>query len=174
MLLTSCSQEPDHVDKDCGTVPTEISELSHSVGSYTSFSFSNDSSTNFEEAAIRLMITSISGEPDCFSFTPEPQIMESITITSSLNLLSGGISYSSGESLNELFKIYNEKESFSVADFINAQTAEPLRFHQEADQIVLQLLNEPDTTIDQPIEIVLKFDDSKVINVEILNFQVFN
>lgn len=174
ILFISCNEEPDHVEFDCGNVQTKIDELSHSVGTYISSVFSNNNSTNFEEAAIRIVVEEILGEPDCATFTPEPQIIETISITSSLDLVSGGITYSSGESLNDLFKVYNNDDLFSIAEFINSQTIEPLIFHTEADEIVLQLLNKPDVIINQPFEIILTFDDLENLNVEISNFEVSN
>ena len=174
ILFASCDDEPNHVDVDCGIVQTQINELSHSVGSYVSSIFSNNSSTNFEDAAIKVEIKEILGEPDCFTFTPQPQIIETITVSSSSDLVSGGIKYSSGESLNQLFKIYNNENTYSIPEFINAQTLEPLIFHKESDKIVLQLLNKPDVSINQSIEIALTFDDLEIQNIEILNFEVSN
>lgn len=44
----------------------------------------------------------------------------------------------------------------------------------EDDEVVLQLLNQPDIEINQPFEIELTFDNLKILNVEIPTFEVSN
>jgi len=177
-LLVSCDKGPDHVDFDCGPVETEIVELSHSVGSYSSSNFSSTNALNFKIAAIAIYVENFEitteTETSCFDFTALPQLIEEIRITSSNSVTSGGIEFAKGEDLMELFILHNKELTYSVSEFISAQNEDPLLFHMEGDEVVLQLLSQPDVTINQSFEIQLSFSESKNLSIEIPLFEVTN
>lgn len=178
ILILTFSCKKIEVEYDCGTVDTAITELTQRVGTYTSASFENISSSNFEEAAIAIYVENFTitsdTENSCFAFTPVPQLVEKIRITSSNSVTSGGVEFASGEDLKGLFKLYNDEESYSISEFITAQNIEPLKFHTEGDVVVLQLLSKPDTEISQSFEVELTFDDSEILTVQIPAFEVAN
>ncbi|MEL7221724.1 MAG: hypothetical protein AAGJ93_10420 [Bacteroidota bacterium] len=176
ILYTSC--EDVEVEFDCGEVETEITELSHRVGTYTAATFTNNNSTNFEEAAIIIniddFIITTETETSCFAFTPIPQLLEMISITSSGNVTTDGLDFASSEELSELFKLHNKEQTYSITEFITAQNDDPTLFHSGGDEIILQLLNQPDVAINQSFEIQFIFDDSEISNVAVSNFEVSN
>lgn len=178
MLTLYASCKKVEVEFDCGDVETEITELSHRVGSYTASTFNNSSSSDFEEAAIVINVENISiiteTETSCFAFAPIPQLIETISITSADNITSGGVEFAPGQNVNELFIIHNQAQTYSVSAFIAAQNNEPTLFHIEEDEFVLQLLNQPDVAINQVVDIQLTFDDSKIFSIEVVGFEVSN
>lgn len=174
LLMNSCVE----VHFSCGEIETRILELDHNVGTFSSFFFSNNSSSNFEEAAIQIEVSESILERECdeATFTPVPQLIESITITSSDNVRSGGVDYPAGESLNDLFSLHSREQSFSISDFIIAQNNDPLIFYWDSrpDSFVLQFLQKPDNSISQSFNIVISFTDSDRLSVEIPIFEVSN
>jgi hypothetical protein len=174
LLITSCVE----VEFDCGMIETRIIELGQSVGTFNSNFFSSNSSLNFEEAAIQIEVLESIQEQECdeATFTPVPQIIESINITSSGNVRTGGVAYPVGESLNELFKVHILEQSFSISDFITAQNNDPLIFYWDSrpDSFVLQLLQKPDISINQSFNVLISFTDSEILSVEIPIFEVSN
>ena len=174
LLINSCVE----VEFDCGMIETRIIELGQSVGTFTSNFFSSNNSLNFEEAAIQIAVSESIQEKDCDeeTFTPVPQIIESINITSSSNVRTGGIDYPAGESLNDLFKLHILEQSFSISDFVIAQNNDPLIFYWDSrpDSFVLQLLQKPDISINQSFNVLISFTDSEILNVEIPLFEVSN
>lgn len=175
-LFASCREVV--TEFDCGEVETEITELSHQVGSYTSATFINNISSNFEEAAIVIYIDKYGfiteTATSCFAFTPIPQLIEKISITSSNSVTIGGIEFAPGEVLNGLFKVHNQEQTYSISAFITAQNKEPSIFHVDTDEIVLQLLTQPDATINQSLAIEITFDDLKIMTIDIPTFEVTN
>ena len=175
ILLTCCNIETEW---SCGPIATRITELEHIVGTFNSGLFSKEVSTNFEEAAILVEISDFIQEEECdeYIFEPVPQIISSISITSSDEVLSGGESFLANENLNSLFQISHQNQVYSIAEFINAQNQEPLIFYSdsESDGIVLQLLNQPDQYINQPFNILFSFTDSETLNIDVPIFEVSN
>lgn len=175
-VFTSCREVV--IDYDCGEVETEIKELDERVGSYIDSSFTNMASTNYKEAAISILIDNFEiiteTETSCFAFTAIPQLIEKFILTSSKSVTIGGVEYSPNEVLNELFKVHVKAETYSMPEFISAQNNEATIFHMDGDEIILQLLNKPDVVINQSIEVEITFDDSKMITVEIPEFEVSN
>ncbi len=178
-VFTSCNDDDGLVThRNCGEVETEITDMDYQVGSYISSSFSDAHSINFEEAAISIFIedwTFTSDEDrDCYTFTPLPQSIEEIKIKSSSSVTFEGVEYNPEEELNGLFIIHDNEQDYSVMEFISIQNNEPLIFHDEDDELVFQLLTKPDVAIDQPLNIEFSFNDSKVLQIEISNFEVMN
>lgn len=173
LIINSCSE----TELSCGLIVTKIAELNHRVGTFTSNVFSNQNTSNFEEAAINIQIEEVIMEESCDeeSFTPVPQILESINITSSISVLSGGIEYSAGESLNQLFTLYVRQQVLSISEFITTQNDDPENiFSQTGDQIILQLLDRPDVSINQSFTVSFLFTDSEILTVDIPIFEVSN
>lgn len=175
-FFTSCREVI--VEYDCGVVETEMVELNASVGKYLDSIFTNDISTNFEEAAIAIYVdgTTIITETEtsCFSFTADPQLIENVKITSSESVTSGGLTFAADTDLIELFKVHTSEGLFSFSEFIMEQNDLPQIFHLEGDKLILQLLNKPDVAIDQSFIFELTFDDAKTLNIEIPSFVVSN
>jgi hypothetical protein len=170
MLLISCVE----TEYDCGEVATRIVKLNQGVGTYNSDQlFAYASSSNFDEAAILIEIIETEGRPkNCEAYTPMPQLIESIVITSAKNVKSGGIEYLAGEGLNELFDIKNRELTFTISEFIEAQNDEPTIFDSESDKVVFQLLEKPDLPIKQAFTIDFTFADLETFNIEIPSFEV--
>ncbi len=177
-LFASCKKGEVIGEFDCGPVETEILEMRDRVGSYTANNFTSSSSTDFEVAAFATYVNNFriitQTEKNCLSYTSIPQLIESMTITSANTVTSGGVEFTPNEDLNALFKLHYLKQTYSVSAFITAQNEGSVMFGDEGDEIVLQLLNQPDATINQPFAIQLTFDDLKVINIEIPTFEVIN
>jgi len=177
LLFTSCRKKVE-VEFNCGVVRTEVTELDHRVGAYSSLDFINTRSSNYEEAAIAIFIEGFTitseTETSCFSFTAQPQLIDEIRITSTGSVTSGGVEFTPGENLMELFKLHEMEQEYDVIGFINAQNNEPLIFHQEGDEIVLQLLIQPDVEINQSFRVEITFDDLKVVRVDVPTFEVAN
>lgn len=174
LVLNSCDFPRVEVEYDCGEVVTKIVELSHQIGSYENEMFSNFDNSNFEIAAVLIEISNQSGIPDCFAFTPLPQVMETIILTSNADVSSGGNLYAAGEDITDLFEIHQTGQSYTVAEFISAHINDPLIFHSDDQRLVLQLLNKPDEAIDQDFDILFVFDDGAMLNVPIPNLEVAN
>ena len=174
-LFTSCRVE---VEYDCGVVETEIVDLSQDVGRYVDSTFTNESSTNFEEAAIAIYVNNLTiiteTETSCFAFTADPQLIEKVKITSSETVTSGGLEFAPDTDLIELFMVHTSEGLFSIAEFIMEQNELPQLFHREGDKLFLQLLNKPQVAIDQSFVVEVTFDDAKTLNVEIPSFVVSN
>ena len=175
-LTVSC--EKIETEFDCGEVSTQITALYEDVGSYSSSIFTLNNSTNFEEAAIAVyvedFIISSETETNCFAFTALPQLIENIRITSSASITSGGTVFGPGQNVMNLFKLINQEQTYSIPDFIEAQNDDPIIYHMDGDNIILQLLNQPDEAINQSFEIELRFTDTKVLSIEIPSFEVSN
>ncbi|MDA9774124.1 hypothetical protein N9B82_04130 [Saprospiraceae bacterium] len=175
-LFTSCREVV--VEYDCGVVETEMAELNASVGKYIDSIFTNDISTNFEEAAIAIYVdgTTIITETEtsCFSFTADPQLIEKVKITSSESVTTGGLTFAADTDLIELFEVHTIEGLFSISEFIMKQNDLPQIFHIEGDKLILQLLNKPDVAIDQSFIFELTFDDAKTLDIEIPSFIVSN
>lgn len=172
LIINSCIE----VEYSCGEIATKITELNQQVGTFNSNGFSNVESSSFEDAAIKIQISDVMMEESCDEegFTPVPQIIESINITSNTNVLSNGAEYSAGESLNELFKLYRLQQVYNISEFIVAQNNDPIIFSETGDQIILQLLESPDDIIDQSFNFSVTFTDSEILNILIPNFKVTN
>lgn len=176
-LFFSCGKEVI-VEFDCGLLRTEIRELDHRVGSYLSSDFTNSSSSNYEQAAIAIRVknavitTEI--ETSCFDFTAQPQLIDEIRITSTSSITSGGVVFDPDENLIELFKLHQMEQEYGVTEFVSAQNNEPLIFHQEEDEVVLQLRSQPDVEINQSFRVEITFDDLKVVRVDVPRFEVAN
>ena len=173
LVINSCTE----TEYSCGLIATEIIELNQQVGTFDSTNFSNDQSSNFEEAAIKIQIADVIEKEKCDEegFTPEPQLIESINITSSSIVMSGDVEYSAGQSLNGLFKLYRLQQVYSVSEFITAQNNDPVNiFGVSGDDIILQLLERPDATINQAFSVSFSFTDSEILNVESIIFKVDN
>lgn len=174
-IITSCGDTV--TEFDCGIVETEITDISNSVGSYDNFAFTNVVSSNFEQAAVSIIVTEsnfLNETGDCFSFTPIAQGVESISITSNGDIVSEGVVFTTGEELSELFIVRSLEETYTISEFINPQNAAAIRFDFENDEIVFQLMNEPDDEINQSFLIQFALDDSTVLNTEVNNFMVSN
>lgn len=176
LLISSCTSQPDHVDWDCGEVETEITALDYRIGSYTASGWSNEYSTDFELATIGLFIKDFmiitETERSCASYNPLPQHIEKIMITSSESVSSGGIEYLQGDDISELFSLLSSGQLYSVSDFIVAQNEDPLLFYEDGQEKYFRLLARPDAYINQPITILLTFDNTKTLGVEIPKFEV--
>jgi hypothetical protein len=177
MLLISCGPEIV-VDFDCGEVDTEIRELDEVVGTYNNSNFTNTSSSNFEQAAIAVNVGEVEitseTETSCFAYTALPQLIESIKITSSNTVASGGIEFLPGQDLIELFQLHSNDLTFSISEFITAQNTEPILFGDEGAELFLQLLDKPDISISQSFEIEFNFTDLQIVSAEVAKFEVLN
>jgi len=173
-FISSCDRPRVEVEFDCGEVITKIVELDQRQGSYENDQFSNVTNSSFELAAILIEITSMSGVPDCFAFTALPQVIESLTIRSDLNVVSAGTLYTSGTNLSELFEVHLEDQSYSIENFINAHADDPLIFHSDDQRMVLQLIDKPDEVIDQSFDVSFNFDDGEVKILTISNLIISN
>lgn len=173
-LFISCKRV--EVEIDCGEVETSINALEYSVGSFDSLVFYNFIVTNFEQAAIKINIEeyTIETKQSCFAFTSLPQIIDKLSITSSSSLMSGGDTYSNGEELNELFILHLKEKSYTIVEFLNLHMADPTIFHSDDQTFVLQLLNKPDSEINQSLHIQLTFDDAQIVELTIPSFTVDN
>jgi len=164
--------------RNCEEVETEITDLNYQVGAFISSSFSHINSLNFDTVAISIYIEdwkiTSEADGDCFTFIALPQLIEEIKIKSSGSMTFNGVEYNPEQELSGLFKIHNKEQTYSVSEFINIQNNEPLLFHDEDDEVILQLLNKPDIAIDQSLTVQFTFDDSKVLNIEIPNFEAMN
>lgn len=173
-LINSCIV----TEYDCGRIETRITRLNFQVGTYRSDFFFNEPSFNFDEAGIQIEIAeSIMEEPcDEETFTPVPQTIKSITITSSNTVYSRGFVYPAGEALNDLFKLFNSGQEYNIAEFIAAQNENPVIFYSDSgpDRIVLQLLDKPDQLISQSFNIIFAFTDTEMLNVIVPDFEVTN
>jgi hypothetical protein len=172
LIINSCEE----TEYSCGEIATKITELNQQVGTFNSNGFSNIESSSFEDAAIKIQISDVMIAESCNEegFTPVPKIIESINITSNTNVLTNGAEYSAGESLNELFKLYRLQQAYTISEFITAQNNDPAIFSETGDQIILQLLESPDVTIDQSFNFLVTFTDSEILNILIPNFEVSN
>ncbi len=174
LVFNSCDFPRVEVEYDCGDVATQITELRSIIGSYENDQFSNFDNANFDIAAILIEVADQSGVPDCFAFTPLPQLVETMVLTSDADVSSGGVLYPAGENLHTLFEIRLADETYTVADFILAHQTDPLIFHSDDHRMILQLLNKPDEAIDQNFDILFEFDDGAMLNVAIPSFVVTN
>ncbi len=174
-FLTSC--EKVEAEFDCGTADTQIAEISHRIGTYTDSTFTNLNTTNFEEAAFEITVEQVSGGPDregCFAWTPNPEKIQAINLTSTTSLFSGGMEFSANENLNDLFKLHLDNNTYSILEFIQLHSEDPFVFHSEDDKIVFKLLEKPDIAINQPFSIEIIFDNDETLLVEIASFEVSN
>lgn len=173
-LINSCIV----TEYSCGKIETRITSLDFQVGTYRSDFFFNEPSFNFDEAGIQIEIAKSIMEEACNeeTFTPIPQIIESITISSSSTVYSGGVVYPAGEALNDLFKLFTSGQEYSIPEFIAAQNENPVIFYTDAgpDRIVLQLLDKPDQLISQSFSILFTFKDDETLNVIVPDFEVTN
>ncbi|MEQ8547140.1 MAG: hypothetical protein RIC03_04485 [Cyclobacteriaceae bacterium] len=187
------------IEDECGEfTPSEatITELSSSVGTFTSSGFSSLISNDYDVAAVQITITDMEYSTlselnsNRFSFVnsayacspPEPvptQGIQSINITSEASVFSQGKEYLKGESLTELFKITGYGYSYSnnektVNEFIEAQTSDLWIFGYAGANVVFQLTDQPDSVINEKLTFVFEFTDSEKISVQTSNFEVMN
>jgi hypothetical protein len=172
---TSCKQT--EVEYDCGEVDTAITAINHEIGSYVFDDFISTQSTNYEEAAIELEVENFTitstTETSCFSFISVPQVIDSISISSTSSVSIANVVYNSGDELNALFKIHSRGQTFdTVLEFIEEHKENPTIFSVQSDRIVLQLLSKPTAEINQEITIVISFDDLTSYTIEVPSFQV--
>ncbi len=171
---TSCKEVV--VEYDCGEVDTEIVSIHQAIGSFQDSMFNTNIALEYDQAAIRLLVDEYHivtpTEHSCFSFTPLPQRIENIEISSSEAFQFGGTTYAAGDNLIDAFQIYSDKQWYSIANFIAAHQNEPVIFHGDEDQIILQLHAAPDITFSQNFSLRFNFDDGAHITVQIPLFSV--
>ena len=168
---------------------SKITELYVLVGSLTSSGFIETKSTDFELAAIQIGIADldytevmasiarprfsfINAAIACSPPLPEPtQAIESMVITSELTVYAQGNEFLPGEQLNELFKING---NLTVAEYITKQKSDIELFGNIGSSINLQLLEQPDSTINQTFTFDIKFSDLSEMVVISEVFEVNN
>ena len=187
-----------HVPIACVTDPgnsslgTRITEVIAQVGRYTSSAFDFSISTNYEQAAIRISVTEVDyfeisqSRGNSFSLItvaqarepapPEPtQTINSLEITASHPIYTGGNTFNSGDDLASLFKVTGRFLNDGTIDqFIERQNNEPWIFGEEGSQIIFQLLDQPDSTINQTLTFTFDFSDGEIIELESPIFEVEN
>lgn len=183
------------IEDDCGgftPLEARISELTPFVGTYTSSGFSTANTTEYERAAINITISNmeyseishvfkrpfslINSAYACSPPEPEPtQTINSIIITSESNVYSGGQEYKSGDNLIDLFKVtgfsYSDEET-TVDQFIERQIDDLWIFGYAGANAVFQLLNQPDSSVNQKFSFQFEFSDLELIEVETSPFEV--
>ncbi len=172
VLLTSCC-------KDKGIYRVET--IGSLVGSNINQSFREDTTSNFQDAAIIIFPEKdkvIEEGKNCSIYggtTTNVSKLSSIEITSEKEIKSDGFLYAKGVSLNSLFKVltYNEEVtidyfnlSLSAVEFSNNGSVDPT--------LILKLANKPDEVINQKFTIILTFEDGAVFEVESPIFKVAN
>mgnify|MGYP003634892761 CR=1 FL=1 len=177
---------------DCGPsnpMESKITELYVLVGSLTSSGFITTKSTDFELAAIQIRIADldytevmafiarprfsfINAAIACSPRLPEPtQAIESMVITSESTVYAQGNEFLPGEQLNELFKING---NLTIAEYITKQKSNIELFGNIGSSINLQLLEQPDSTINQTFTFDIKFSDLSEMVVISEVFEVNN
>jgi len=149
--------------------PYKIVSISSTVGSLVENDFVEGVSTNFEVAAIRTVIDEtqrigfnkienpwlLNAAYACDPVPPNVQELASINISSNRSIFSNGIEFKAGNELNDLFKIVFQQGEYSTSEFIVEQNSNPWRFIIENEPIYFQLIETPDSKIEQ--ELLLKF-----------------
>lgn len=182
---------------DCGDFilsEATITELSSTVGTFTSSGFSNLISNDYDVAAVQITITDMETSKlselnkNRFSFVssayacspPEPgptQAIRSIIVTSEASVFSQGKEYLKGESLTELFKItgysYSNNER-TVDEFMEAKKRDLWIFGFLGANVVFQLTDQPDSVINETFTFIFEFSDSEKISVQTSNFEVMH
>jgi len=185
------------IEDDCGgftPLEARISELTSTVGAYEASGFSNSAATGFNRAAINILINNMeyseisrsnkgiysimNSAYACSPPEPEPtQAINSIKITSESNFYSGSQEYLSGENLVDLFKVtgfsYSINET-TVNEFIQQQNDDLWIFGYAGANAVFQLLNKPDSSVNQKLKFKFEFSDLESIEVETTAFVVSN
>ena len=177
---------------DCGPfnpLESKITELYVLVGSLTSSGFITTKSTDFELAAIQIGIADldytevmasiarprfsfINAAIACSPRLPEPtQAIESMVITSESTVYAQGHEFLPGEQLNELFKINGNQ---TIAEYITKQKNDIGLFGNIGSTINFQLLEQPDSTINQTFTFDIQFSDLSEMVIRTDVFEVSN
>lgn len=185
-----------HIPIACVTDPeklgTRITEVIAQVGSFDLSAFDFFINKDYEQAAIRISVTEVDyfeisqSRRNSFSLVnvararepapPEPtQSIQSLIITSDLPIYTGSNTYNSGDDLASLFKVTGQFLNEGTIDqFIERQNDDPWLFGEVGSQIIFQLLDQPDSAINQTLTFTFDFSDGEVIAVESPNFEVEN
>ncbi|MDW3196424.1 MAG: hypothetical protein R8G66_28880 [Cytophagales bacterium] len=179
-------------DPGNSSLGTRITEVIAQVGRYTSSEFDFSISTQYEEAAIRISVSEVDyfeisqSHGNSFSLVnvaqarepalPEPtQSIESLKITADQPIYTGGNTFNSGDDLAGMFKATGRFLNEGTIDqFIDRQNNDPWIFGEVGSQIIFQLLDQPDSTINQNFTFTFDFSDGEVIEVQSPIFQVEN
>ena len=171
------------MDSCCGETFTArfitITEISSSIGIYENNEYSEDQSTNPDSAAIRIFTTDaivnklssysdgkvgslISQSLACSPPPPRPtQKISLIEVTATENLYASGKEFKPEQIINELFKVSNS-DSCSIEEFIDIQNNDLWQFSGYPNShIVLQLINKPDSVINQKLGIKIMLDSDE-------------
>ncbi len=74
--------------------------------------------------------------------------------------------------MTELFEVVDFDARTTVLDFIARQNEDLWLFGYYGAGFILQLTNQPDSTMDQSLNFKLEFSDGKVLNAEVDRFFV--
>ncbi|MCF6360301.1 MAG: hypothetical protein L3J29_06000 [Cyclobacteriaceae bacterium] len=153
--------------------PYKIVSMSPFVGSVIESAFTDDLSTEFEIAAIRIMIDETervginspvnlwvtNGAYACSPPDPNVQRLISINIISGGNISFGGIEYPAEGSINSLFKILTFDGAMPVEEFNGSPNSQGFNFAFGHDAILFQFIAKPDIPVSQKIAFTFTFDD---------------
>ncbi len=153
--------------------PYKIVSMSPFVGSVIENAFIENLSTDFEIAAIRIMIDETkriglnspvnlwitNSAYACSPSPPNVQKLISISVISEQKILLGGIEYPAGSSINSLLKFLTFEGEMSVKEFNESPNSRGYNFTFAQEAILFQLIARPDVPVSQKFTFTFTFDD---------------
>ncbi len=153
--------------------PYKIVSMSSIIGSVQDFEFSDEALTQFELASIKIQINDVeqvglnvqtrfnllSSAYACSPPPPNVQVLETVNITSSENIMSNGTEFLAGVNLNSLFKVIYARQEFTIDEFIDEHSRNSWDFGLTNGFVLFQLVAKPDVKIDQKFTFNFTFDD---------------
>ncbi len=153
--------------------PYKIVSMSSLIGSVQNLEFNDEALTEFELASIKIQVndveqvglnvpTSFNLSSSAFACSPSPpnvQILETVIITSTENIMFNDTEFLAGSNLNSLFKVIYARQEFTIDEFIVEHSRNSWDFGLMNSFVLFQLVAKPDVKIAQKFTFTFTFDD---------------